>query len=158
MENCIFCKIANGEAPAHEIWENEDYMAFLSIYPNTEGFSVVIPKKHYPSYAFEVPEKVLTGLIKASKKVAELLDENLENVGRTGLMLEGYGVNHLHSKLFPMHGTDEEEWEKRGSDIDKYFEEYEGYISSHDSKRADDEKLSRLAQKIKPRSKKSGNF
>ena len=52
MKGCIFCKIVRGEAPCHKIWEDEKHLAFLSIFPNTEGFSVVITKKHYPSYAF----------------------------------------------------------------------------------------------------------
>ena len=55
MKNeCIFCKIVKGEIPCHKIWEDEKHLAFLSIYPNTNGFSVVIPKKHFPSYAFSL--------------------------------------------------------------------------------------------------------
>ena len=110
---------------------------------------MVIPKKHYPSYAFDVPEKALQGLIIASKKVAKLLDVKLDDVGRTGLIFEGFGVDHLHAKLFPMHGTKMPEWKPLKSNIEKYFEKYEGYISSHDYKRADDSELYELAKKIK---------
>lgn len=149
MEDCIFCKIVNGQAPSHKIWEDENHLAFLSIFPNTEGFTVVIPKAHYPSYAFELPDKVLTELIIAAKKVGKILDEKLDDVGRTGLIFEGFGVDHAHAKLFPMHGTKMEGWKPVKSDVDKYFEKYEGYISSHDYKRADDEKLMELAKKIK---------
>ena len=149
MSDCIFCKIVKGEMPAHKIWEDEKHLAFLSIFPNTEGFSVVITKEHYPSYAFDLPDEVLEGLIVATKKVAKLLDEKLEDVGRTGMIFEGFGVDHIHSKLFPMHGTKMENWRPSESKVDKYFEKYEGYISSHDYKRADDEKLARLAEKIK---------
>jgi hypothetical protein len=42
METCIFCNIVNGEAPCHKIWEDAKHLAFLSIFPNTQGFSVVI--------------------------------------------------------------------------------------------------------------------
>lgn len=147
--DCIFCKIARGEAPAHKIWEDEKHLAFLSIFPNTEGFSVVITKNHYPSYAFGVPEDVLTGLVIAAKKVAKLIDSKLEDVGRTGMMFEGFGVDHLHAKLFPMHGTKLKEWKPSKSNVDKYFEKYEGYISSHDYKRAADTELAKLAKKIK---------
>jgi len=149
MTDCIFCKIAKGEAPAHKIWENEKYLAFLSIFPNTEGFSVVVTKEHYPSYAFDLPEEVLTGLVLAAQKVAELLDEKLVDVGRTGMILEGFGIDHVHAKLFPMHGTKVSKWEPIKSKVDKYFDMYEGYISSHDYKRADDEQLDALAKKIK---------
>ena len=150
MENCIFCKIVDGKSPAYIIWEDEKHIAFLSIYPNTKGFSVVIPKKHYPSYAFDLDDNVLTELIVAVKKVAKLLDSKLEDVGKTGMIFEGFGVDHMHAKLFPMHGTsDMKEWQQLKSKVDKYFEKYEGYISSHDYQRADDEELKVLVEKIK---------
>jgi len=144
---CIFCQIVSGKSPCHKIWEDKEHLAFLSIYPNTEGFSVVIPKKHYPSYAFDLPEDVLTKLIIASKKVGKLLDK-LPDVGRTGLLLEGFGVDHVHAKLFPMHGTKMPKWKEMHSNINHYFEKYEGYISSHDSKRASDNKLAKLAKEL----------
>jgi len=150
MNECIFCKIVSGESPSHKIWEDEHHLAFLSIFPNTDGFSVVITKKHYPSYAFDLPDKVLTNLVIAVKKVAKLLDSNLDSVGRTGMIFEGFGVDHIHAKLFPMHGTKNmEEWKPLKSNMDKFFEKYEGYISSHDYKRADDKKLEALAKKIR---------
>lgn len=148
-QDCIFCKIVNGESPSHKIWEDENHLAFLSIFPNTEGFSVVATKKHYPSYAFDLPEQVLTDLTLAARKVAKLIDSKLEDVGRTGLIFEGFGVDHVHAKLFPMHGTKMSAWKPIKSNIDRYFTEYEGYISSHDYKRADDEKLAALAKKIR---------
>ncbi len=150
MENCIFCQIVKGEAPCHTIWEDDKHLAFLSIFPNTAGFSVVITKQHYPSYAFHLPDEVLEGLIIAVKKVALLLDERLDDVGRTGMIFEGYGVDHVHAKLFPMHGTVHmKEWRPLNIHVDKYFEHYEGYISSHDYKRADDAALAVLAKHIR---------
>jgi len=125
-------------------------MAFLSIFPNTEGFSVVIPKKHYPSYFAKLPARVVCDLVSAAQKVARKLDKALKDVGRTGLIFEGFGVNHIHTKLVPMHGTaDMKKWTPVASTMDKYFEKYEGYLSSHDSSRADDEKLAKLADKIR---------
>lgn len=56
---CIFCQIVEGKAPCHKVWEDEHHLAFLSIFPNTDGFTVVIPKKHYPSYAFDLPPQAL---------------------------------------------------------------------------------------------------
>lgn len=149
MNDCIFCKIVKGEFPCHKIWEDEKHLAFLSIFPNTEGFSVVIPKEHYPSYAFDAREDVLQGLVLAAKKVGKLLDAKLSDVGRTGMIFEGFGVDHLHAKLFPMRGTKTDEWKNNISKVDKYFEKYEGYISSHDYKREDDEKLAELAKLIR---------
>ncbi|MEX0934927.1 MAG: HIT family protein [Candidatus Paceibacterota bacterium] len=150
-EDCIFCKIIAGEVPSHTIWENEEHLAFLSIFPNTPGFTVVTTKEHLPSYAFENDDEVLTKLILATKKVARLLDKSFEDVGRTGMFFEGYGVDHLHSKLFPMHGTaDLAEWkniESKGKN--EFYEKYPGYLSSHDAERVDDEELKALAEKIR---------
>ena len=88
MQDCILCRIARGKAPAHKIWEDGKHLAFLSIFPNTERFSIVITKEHYPSYAFDLPEKVLIGLVKAAKQTAKLLDAKLKDVGRTGMIFE----------------------------------------------------------------------
>lgn len=148
--NCIFCDIVSGKSPCHKIWEDENYLAFLSIFPNTKGFTVVIPKIHYSSYAFEQDDEVLTGLLLASKKVAILLDKALDGVARTGMFFEGYGVDHLHSKLSPMHSTgNNSDFKPIESKVNKYFENYEGYISSHDYLRADDKDFSKLATLIK---------
>ena len=147
-DTCIFCRIINGSAPSHKIWENSNHIAFLSMFPNTKGFSVVVPKQHYPSYLFNLPDQVVTDLVLAAGEVARLLDAKLEDVGCTGMILEGFGVDHLHAKMFPMHGTKDAEWHQRKLNIDKYFEKYEGYISSHDYKRANDDMLAELAKMI----------
>ena len=147
--DCIFCMIVKGDAPSHKVWEDEKHMAFLSIFPNTPGFTVVITKEHHPSYAFDLPEDVLKDLIIAAKKVGKLLDSKFETVGRTGLIFEGFGVDHIHAKLVPMHGTKSGEWKRRASKVNKYFETYEGYLSSHDHERGEDKKLAALAKKIR---------
>lgn len=150
QENCIFCEIVHKKAPSHIVWEDESFMAFLSIFPNTKGVTVVIPKEHYSSYVFELPDQVLSELMLAAKKVGLLLDQKLESSSRTALVFEGFGVDHVHAKLYPMHGTgDMKKWQKIESQLDTYFEKYEGHISSHNSKRADDNELAELAEKIR---------
>lgn len=151
VDGCIFCDMVRGEKPCHKIWEDEHYLAFLSIYPNTPGVSVVIPKQHHSSYVFDHDDEVVIGLVMAAKTVARLIDERLEGVGRTGLIFEGYGVNHLHAKLFPMHGTgDTSAFQPISSgEMNKFFTRYEGYLSSHDAHRASDEVLSEMARKIR---------
>ncbi len=149
MENCIFCQIVKGEAPSHKIWEDEKHLAFLSIFPNTEGVTVVVTKEHQPSYVLTLPDGIKLGLFKAASTVAQLLDAKLDDVSRTGLIAEGFGVDHAHLKLFPMHGTKAETWQPIHSHVDKYFDRYEGYLSSHDYKRADDAALEQLAKKIR---------
>lgn len=151
MKNdCIFCKIAKGEAPCHKIWEDGKHLAFLSIFPNTPGFTVVATKEHYSSYAFDLNDKVYQDLMVAAKKVGNLIDSKLEGVGRTGLILEGFGVDHVHAKLFPMHGTaDIRKWKPIESKQNDFYLKYPGFISSHDSNRASDDELAKLAKKIK---------
>jgi diadenosine tetraphosphate (Ap4A) HIT family hydrolase len=131
------------------VWEDDKHLAFLSIFPNTEGVTVVIPKEHQPSYIFDVPEDVMIALMRATGKVAKLLDSKLADVGRTAVVFEGFGVDHLHAKLFPMHGTKSGTWIRRSSNVEKYFDKYEGYISSHDYERASDETLADLAKKLR---------
>jgi len=149
MEDCLFCKIVSGDAPSYKVWEDKEHLAFLSIFPNTDGVTVVITKEHNDSYVFSIPETKMLNLIRAAKKVALGIDSAFEDVGRTSLVFEGFGVNHLHAKLFPMHGTNDESWKQNISYIDKYFEKYEGYISSHDYKEADQSKLKKTADKIR---------
>lgn len=148
MQDCVFCRIVAGEVAAHRIWEDEAHLAFLSIFPNTLGVSVVVTKIHYPSYAFDLPNDTLAQFVIAVKEVARLLDQKLEDVGRTGAVLEGFGIDHVHAKLYPLHGTKMDQWHPIPSSVDKYFETYEGYISSHNWRRADDEEFTRLAEMI----------
>lgn len=148
-EACVFCSIVQREAPSHIFWADDKHIAFLSIFPNTPGVTVVIPTKHCSSYAFEQDDRVLADLVIASKKVAKILDGTFVDVGRTAMVFEGYGVDHLHAKLFPMHATGKHsEFRKISSNCNRFFDRYEGYISSHDCLRADDEKLAELAHRL----------
>ncbi|TLS79810.1 HIT family protein [Photobacterium damselae subsp. damselae] len=147
---CVFCEIVKGKLPCHKVWEDDKHLAFLSIYPNTKGFTVVITKKHCSSYAFAQSDEVLCDLIVATKKVALLLDKSFDGVARTGMFFEGYGVDHLHSKLSPMHGTgNNSEFQLIEANIDKFYDNYEGYLSSHDWHRADDSELAQIAAHIR---------
>ena len=147
--DCIFCQIVSGASPSHKVWEDVNYLAFLSIFPNTPGVTVVITKRHYPSYIFDLPEDILEGLVVAAKKMAKLLDAKLEDVGRTAIVAEGFGVDHAHVKLYPLHGTKTDTWKEHKSQIDTYYKTYPGYVSSHDAGREDDAKLAELAKKLR---------
>ena len=149
MNDCIFCKIVKGEAPSHKIWEDDKHLAFLTIFPNTQGFSVVITKDHYPSDIFKLPKDIMLGLTVAAKNAAAVLEKGLDDVGRVGMIFEGFGADHAHAKLFPMPGTKMDKWEAIHSDIKKYFKKYEGYISSHDYDRADDAELAKLSKRLR---------
>ena len=144
-QGCIFCQIIAGKAPCHKVWEGVDYMAFLSVFPNTDGFTVVIPKRHLSSYIFDHDPEEISGLMAAAKQVSKLLVYKFPTVARTALVFEGYGVNHLHGKLIPLHGTKGGPWKKFASTIKTKFDQYPGYISSHDAARESDEKLAEIA-------------
>ncbi|MEK6874115.1 MAG: hypothetical protein AABW91_04675 [Nanoarchaeota archaeon] len=76
--------------------------------------TLVLTKKHFDSYAFDIDDKTYTELMLASKKVAKLLERGL-NVKRVAMVMEGMGVNHVHIKLYPLYGIDkkfEEMWAK----------------------------------------------
>lgn len=150
MNDCIFCKMVSGEMSYHKVWEDKEHLAFLSIFPNTLGCAVVIPKAHYPSYVFAAPDDVVAKLMVAARKTANILDKGLDDVGRTGVIYEGFGVDHLHAKLFPMHGTkDMARWKRIENPRTEYYDVYPGYLSSHDSDRASDDELSKLAKKLR---------
>lgn len=147
---CIFCQISQGQAPCHQVWSSPTHLAFLSIFPNTPGFTVVIPKQHYDSYAFEQPDQVLSELVLATKQVARLLDSYFDDVSRCGMFFEGWGVDHLHSKLFPMHGTGGiASWQNIESTQDTFYHQYPGYLASNNGPRASDDDLGILAKAIR---------
>jgi len=155
QKQCIFCEMGKGKIkPLGEavIFENENYLAWLSPFPNTEGFSVVIPKKHHGSDVLKMSDKKLQEFILVAKKISKILMNYFQDVGRVGLIMEGTGIDHAHIKLFPMHGTGhmkKGEWKQSNSNNDKYFKKYEGYISSHDGPQTNFKKLQKMAEEMR---------
>ncbi len=98
--DCIFCKIVSGEIPTHKIWEDENHMAFLDIFPLRKAQTVVVPKDHMQSRIFTLPDDAYDSLMRAAKKVANLLEEKL-GLERTMIVGEGLEINHAHLKLYP---------------------------------------------------------
>ncbi len=150
---CIFCEIVKGNITTPGIfWENDEFMSFLSLWPNTEGVSVVIPKKHYNSDVLALPDEVLQKFIIASKKVSEILMKHYKEVGRVGVIMEGMGINHAHIKLIPMHGTGNlknGKWKQNLTEKTDYFEKYEGYITSTEGPKKSYEEINELAEKLR---------
>jgi histidine triad (HIT) family protein len=147
MEDCIFCKIIENKIPSVKIWEDKNFIAILDKFPNVKGMSLVIPKKHFDSYVFDMNDKDYIELMIASKKVAKLLDKKLK-IKRTALIMEGLGVNHAHIKLYLIYGLDEkfkETWAKEKT----FFERYEGYISTQLGPEMSIEQLNKIAEEIK---------
>ncbi len=149
---CIFCEIISGHFSTPGIfWQNDEFMAFLSIDPNTEGFSCVVPKAHYGSDVLKMPDDVLQRFILASKEVAFILEKYFQDVGRVGVLMEGTGIDHAHIKLVPMHGTEnlkEGGWQQYLSGKEFWFDKYEGWICSGGGPMADFSKLKILAENL----------
>lgn len=148
-DNCLFCKFAQEKENCFKIWEDEFFMAFLTPFPNTKGFTVVIPKEHHSSYIFDIPEAVMHNLMSASKKVAKILEKGL-HVSRCAVVFEGFAINHLHAKIIPLHGIDQHDWAPIISvkEVNHYFEKYEGYISSHDGLLVSESELKKVVNEI----------
>ncbi|AVV33184.1 diadenosine tetraphosphate hydrolase [Halomonas sp. SF2003] len=148
MSDCVFCQIVAGHSQRHVVAEDEHFLAFLSIFPSTPGNTVVIPKRHLGSCVYEQDDEVILGLMRFTRRVARKLDAYF-GVARTAIIFEGYGVNHLHAKLIPLHGTQPGEWQARNSKMKYYMTEYDGYVVSADGPRGDDTQLAALSTEIR---------
>lgn len=105
MTDCIFCKIVNGEIPAVKVWENEKYLAFLDMTPIKPGHTLLIPKKH-DDYLFDLSDEEYSELMLNVKEYATLLKEKL-NPKKVGVVVEGFGVPHIHVHLIPLNAVNE---------------------------------------------------
>ncbi len=105
MDNCIFCKILSGTALSHKIWENENFFAFLDINPVNPGHTLIIPK-HHIDYVFDLEEPLYSELFAVSKQLSEPIRKAMR-AKRIGVVIEGFGVSHLHVHLVPINGINE---------------------------------------------------
>ncbi len=151
MKNCLFCDIVDGKKYGAKIYEDENVVAILDKFPNTEGMALVLSREHHDSHVFDMPEKDYMAYLSSTKKVAELLQEALD-VKRVAMVMEGMGINHAHMKLYPLHGLTEK-FTPMGSEERVFFPEYRGYISTILGYEKSDEELEELASKIRQHKK-----
>lgn len=128
MSDTIFDKIVRKEIPSYVVWEDANYMAFLTPFPNTPGVTVVIPKTNLGDNVFAMDEDAYTGFLKATKKVANLLERSLQ-VERVAMVFEGTGVAYVHAKLYPLYGELAGQTGIEG-DHTEFTEVYRGYITT----------------------------
>ena len=95
--NCIFCKIVAGEVPAHKVYEDDRFLAFLDIHPQSPGHAQVIPKEHH-RWVWDVPES--GAYFEAAKKVA-LAQRKAFDTDFTLSRIMGDEVPHAHIWVFP---------------------------------------------------------
>ena len=96
----IFSKIVHGEIPAYKVAEDENYLAFLDIFPVAKGHTLVIPKKEV-DYIFDLDDELYTGLQAFAKKVAVGLKKAIP-CQKVGVLVLGLEVPHAHIHLIPM--------------------------------------------------------
>ena len=96
----IFTKIVNGEIPAYKVAEDENYLAFLDIFPVAKGHVLVIPKKEV-DYIFDLEDEQFAGLQLFAKKVAVGLKKAFP-CEKVGVLVLGLEVPHAHIHLVPM--------------------------------------------------------
>lgn len=97
MDDCIFCKIVKGEIPSYKIYENDNFLAFLNIYPATQGYTLVIPKQHY-RWVWDVEN--IGEYFEVCQKVAKHFQKVSENDGIYSMIL-GEEVPHAHVHIIP---------------------------------------------------------
>ncbi len=148
MRDDVFSKIVRGELACHRVWEDEHHLAFLSIFPNTPGVTVVIPKDYQPSNFIEVDPKRFAEFMVAVQTVGKLLVRAFDDAERPAIVFEGLGVDYLHAKLFPLHGTAHPEG-RREHHEPLWFDTYPGFVTSQDGTLADDASLQAIAKQIR---------
>jgi histidine triad (HIT) family protein len=97
MSDCIFCQIVEGKIPSYKIYEDDNFLAFLDIFPFTKGHTLVIPKKHY-RWVWDVEDAL--GYMKTCQKIAK----HYQNMSKEKLVVSlvfGNEVEHAHIHLLP---------------------------------------------------------
>lgn len=109
-ENCIFCKIANGEIPSATLYEDEDFRVILDISPASKGHALILPKEHYANLYELSDELAAKALVLAKKMIVKMKDilncdgyNVIQNNGETA----GQTVFHFHMHLIPRYEGDQ---------------------------------------------------
>ena len=103
MEDCIFCKLANGEIPTKTVYEDDVVHVFMDANPNADGHMLIVPKKHFEDF-IELDDETIKHIHNVAKKMKDLIYEKLDNI--EGLvLLNNYGkfqvVKHYHLHILP---------------------------------------------------------
>lgn len=97
MNECIFCKIVRGEIPSHKVYEDEEFLAFLDIHPQSPGHVQVIPKNHY-RWVWDVPN--IGTYFEVVRKIAKAQQKAFETEWILSKIV-GDEVPHAHIWVFP---------------------------------------------------------
>ena len=130
-ENCIFCKIVEGEVPSHKVYEDENVLAFLDTNPVSKGHTLVIPKDHTSDiHGAEEMEYMWKPLVKVSDAVEEAFGAEGINIAQNNGSKAGQEVFHLHFHITPIYNGNELDITYNRSDLED-GEEVAGKLSQH---------------------------
>ncbi len=117
MKDCIFCKIVNGDIPCMKVYEDDICLAYLDINPDSDGHTLIIPKKHYKDI-YDIPSDTLSHIYEVSKDIMKLLEEKLGCNGFSLLQNNGdiQEVKHYHLHIKPYYN------EKKSMELIKHKE------------------------------------
>lgn len=101
----IFTKIINGEIPSYKIAENDDFFAFLDIFPLVKGHVLVIPKVEV-NKAFDLEDTILSKWLVFAKPIAKAIEKSFD-CNRCGISVVGIEVPHAHMHLLPINTADD---------------------------------------------------
>lgn len=108
-DDCIFCKLANGEIPTNSIYEDDDFKVILDLSPASRGHSIILPKTHADNL-YELPEDYCSRIMGVAKKCATAMKNTLGcdglNVLQNNGKAAGQTVFHLHVHLVPRYKDD----------------------------------------------------
>ena len=125
MDNCIFCKIANGSINSNTIYEDDLVRVFMDANPVSIGHLLIVPKKHYENI-LDMPNELLMHEQIVAKKMLNLLKDklNIDGLTLTQNNLYGQEVKHYHLHLIPRYVNDNIEFQHKDnkSTIDETFE------------------------------------
>ena len=109
MNDCVFCKIIQGDIPADKVYENDKIIAFLDIQPINKGHTLIVPKKHFADF-LDTPEDVLCEMMTSAKKIAaaavKAVDADGFNIGINTKPAAGQIVMHMHLHVMPRFNND----------------------------------------------------
>ncbi|NLE07015.1 MAG: HIT domain-containing protein [Parcubacteria group bacterium] len=97
MENCIFCKIIKKEVPSHIVYENDNFLAFLDINPQSPGHCQIIPKEHH-RWVWDVPN--VGEYFEVARKIAKA-QRKAFNTDWILSKIVGDEVEHAHIWVYP---------------------------------------------------------
>ena len=107
--NCIFCKIANGEIPSSTIYEDDLFRVILDLSPATKGHALILPKKHMANI-FEMDEETAEKVFVLASRIAKAMKEALNcdglNIVQNNGEIAGQTVFHFHMHIIPRYNDD----------------------------------------------------